>query len=108
MRVREATPDELANWDAIVRRFPNHRVPHMRAWIDALGASGCGRPLYLVLENGSGNGIVGCFPGLLVNVGRWRIFGSPLAGWQTVSLGPAYDPARFSTEIGRASCRGRV
>src|SRR2546421_560864 len=65
MRVREATPDELANWDAIVRRFPNHRVPHMRAWIDALGASGCGRPLYLVLENGNGDreGIVGCFPG---------------------------------------------
>src|SRR5438874_471435 len=99
MRVREATPDELANWDAIVRRFPNHRVPHMRAWIDALGASGCGRPLYLVLENGNGrgDGIIGCFPGLLVNVSRWRLFGSPLAGWQTVSLGPAYDPERFST-----------
>jgi predicted ATP-grasp superfamily ATP-dependent carboligase/CelD/BcsL family acetyltransferase involved in cellulose biosynthesis len=95
LRVREATPDELSGWDAIVRRFPNHRLPHTRAWIDALVATNCGEPLYLVLEDDSG--IVGVFPGLLRNVGRWRLFGSPLAGWQTVSLGPAFDPARFDT-----------
>jgi len=95
MRVREATAEELAGWDAIVRRFPNYRLPHTRAWIDALAASNCGRPLYLLLEDDSG--IVGCFPGLLVNVSRLKLFGSPLAGWQTVSLGPAYDPARFDT-----------
>src|SRR5579859_210254 len=95
MRVRQASPAELADWDAIVRRFPNHRVPHLKAWIDALAASNCGTPLYLLLEDEAG--IVGCFPGLLVKVGRWRLFGSPLAGWQTVSLGPAYDPARFDT-----------
>ena len=95
LSIREATPEELGNWDAIVRRFPNHRLPHTRAWIDALATSGCGRPLYLVLEKDEG--LVGCFPGLLVNVGRWRLFGSPLAGWQTVSLGPAFDPERFST-----------
>lgn len=95
IRVREATSEELSSWDAMVRRFPNHRLPHLRAWVDALTASGCGRPLYLVLENGGG--IVGCMPGLLVNVGRWRLFGSPLAGWQTVSLGPAFDPQLFDT-----------
>ena len=95
MRVREASPAELGRWDVIVRRFPNHRLPHTRAWIDALGASGCGKPLYLLLEDDTG--IAGCFPGLLVNVGRWRLFGSPLAGWQTWSLGPAFDPARFDT-----------
>ena len=95
LRVREATPEELSGWDAIVRRFPNHRLPHMRAWIDSLAASNRGRPLFLLLEDESG--VVGCFPGLIVNVGRWRLFGSPLAGWQTVSLGPAFDPARFDT-----------
>ena len=67
MRVREASPAELGRWDVIVRRFPNHRLPHTRAWIDALGASGCGKPLYLLLEDDTG--IAGCFPGLLVNVG---------------------------------------
>ena len=95
LRVREATPEELANWDGIVRRFPNHRVPHLRAWIDALAASNCGTPLYLLLEDDAG--IVGALPGLIVKVGRWRLFGSPLEGWQTVSLGPAFDPARFDT-----------
>ncbi|HET8712184.1 MAG TPA: GNAT family N-acetyltransferase [Gemmatimonadales bacterium] len=95
MRVREASATELANWDAIVRRFPNYRLPHTRAWIDTLASCNCGKPLYRLLEDETG--IVGCFPGLLVTVGRWKLFGSPLAGWQTVSLGPAYDPARFDT-----------
>jgi D-aspartate ligase len=95
MRIRQATPAEREDWDAIVRRFPNHRLTHLRAWIEGLEASGCGTPLYLVCENG--HGIVGVFPGLLVNVGKWKLFGSPLAGWQTVSLGPAFDPVRFST-----------
>ncbi|MGH7520167.1 MAG: GNAT family N-acetyltransferase, partial [Gemmatimonadales bacterium] len=95
LRVREATAEELGRWNAIVRRFPNYRLTHTRAWIDSLAANNCGRPLYLVLEDR--DGIVGCFPGLLVNVGRWKLFGSPLAGWQTVSLGPAFDPARFDT-----------
>jgi len=95
LRVREASAEELQNWDAIVRGFPNYRLPHTRAWMDALAASDRGDPLYLVLEDD--RGLVGCFPGLLVKVGRWTLFGSPLAGWQTVSLGPAYDPARFDT-----------
>ena len=95
LRVREASAEELQNWDAIVRGFPNYRLPHTRAWMDALAASDRGDPLYLMLEDD--RGLVGCLPGLLVKVGRWTLFGSPLAGWQTVSLGPAYDPARFDT-----------
>lgn len=95
LRVREATAEELSGWDALVRTFPNYRMPHTRAWIDALAASNCGRPLYLLVEDD--NGIVAAFPGLLVKVSRWRLFGSPLAGWQTVSLGPVFDPARFDT-----------
>ncbi|MFN2570962.1 MAG: GNAT family N-acetyltransferase [Gemmatimonadales bacterium] len=95
LRVREASAEELSGWDALVRGFPNHRLPHTRAWIDALVASNCGEPIYLVLEDD--RGIVGVFPGLLRNVGRWKLFGSPLAGWQTVSLGPAFDAERFDT-----------
>jgi len=95
LRVREASSDELARWDEIVRRFPNHRTPHLRAWIDALAACNCGRPLYLLLEDDTG--LVGAFPGLLRKLGKWTLFGSPLEGCQTVSLGPAFDPARFDT-----------
>jgi D-aspartate ligase len=94
MRIRQATLDEVGSWDTIVRRFPNYRLPHTRAWIDALVADGCGQPLFLMLEQDGE--VVGALPGLIRRVGRWRLFGSPLAGWQTVSQGPAYDPERFS------------
>lgn len=95
VRIRQATLDEVGSWDAIVRGFPNYRLPHTRAWIDALVASGCGQPLFLMLERDGE--VVGALPGLVRRMGPLRMFGSPLAGWQTVSLGPAFDPQRFST-----------
>jgi hypothetical protein len=95
VRVREAEPHELAGWDAQLGRFANAREVHTRAWVDSLVDCGFGRPLYLLFE--SGGEVVGCLPGLLRRVGPWLLFGSPLAGWQTVSLGPAFDPARIST-----------
>lgn len=95
VRVREATGPELEQWDLLVRRFGNHRVVHTRAWIQSLEGAGYGTPLYLVFERGGEP--VGCVPGLLASVGPWRIFGSPRAGWETASMGPAYEPKRVST-----------
>jgi len=95
VRVREADADDLVRWDSLVREFPNHRLGHTRAWLDSLDAAGFGSPLYLLFE--SDGAVVGCLPGLIRRVGPWRLFGSPLAGWQTVSMGPAFDPARLST-----------
>jgi len=92
--LREATSAELARWDDLVRRFPNHRVVHLRAWIDFLEAAGLGRPLYLVAERDGD--IVAALPGLLARLGGLPLYGSPLPGWQTVSLGPAFDPARVT------------
>ena len=93
--VREALPADLERWDTLVRSFPNHRVVHTRAWVESLEAAGLGRPLYLLFEKDGE--VVGCLPGLLASVAGLRLFGSPLAGWQTVSMGPAFDPARLST-----------
>ena len=93
-RLREATAGELKNWDDLIARFWNHRVTQRRSWIESLAGSGCGEPLYLVWEK-SGE-VVGCMPGLLSRVGVWRAFGSPLPGWQTVSLGPVWDRRRVS------------
>jgi hypothetical protein len=95
VRIREAEAGDLVGWDALVRQFPNHRLVHTRAWLDSLDAAGFGSPLYLLFE--SDGAVVGCLPGLIRRVGPWRLFGSPLAGWQTVSMGPAFDPARLST-----------
>jgi hypothetical protein len=93
--LREATPAEQVGWDNLVRGFANHRVVHTTAWVRSLEASGFGHPLFLVFEkNGE---IVGCLPGLVSEVGPFRLFGSPPPASQSVSMGPAFDPARVTT-----------
>ena len=93
--VREASPQDLEHWDELVSRFDNHRVTHKLAWLRSLEGCGIGNARFLVFEQAGT--IVGCLPGLLVNIGPLRLFGSPLPGWQTVSMGPAFDPTRVST-----------
>lgn len=92
--VRDASPAELERWDVLVGQFPNCRLLHERAWLRSLESSGCGRPVFLVLERDGQT--VGALPGLVANIGPLRLFGSPLPGWQTVSMGPAFDPQRLS------------
>jgi GNAT acetyltransferase-like protein len=94
-QLREASPSELADWDTLVRRFPNHRVVHTTAWVRSLEASGFGHPLFLVFEQ-SGE-IVGCLPGLVSEVGPFRLFGSPPPASQSVSMGPTFAPERVTT-----------
>ena len=55
-----------------------------------------GQPLFLLYERA--NRIVGCIPGYLTKVGPVRLFGSPLQGWQTVSMGPTFDSKAISTD----------
>jgi len=93
--IREASPQEVLDWDELVMRFDNHRIAHKQAWIRSLEACVTGKPLYLVYEKG--REIVGCLPGFLVTIGLWRLFGSPLPGWQTISMGPTFDGNRIST-----------
>lgn len=93
--IREAGATDLDRWDEIVRRFDNHRVTHLRSWIDSLAASGCGEPLYLLFERDGE--VVGCLPGLVTTLGGLKLYGSPLEGWQTVSMGPAWDPSRLTS-----------
>ena len=95
LTIRKASPSEEMEWDNLVRRFDHYRVVHTRAWLHSLEASGCGQPLYLVFERD--HEIAGCLPGLLVRYGPLRLFGSPLPGWQTVSMGPVFDEHRAST-----------
>jgi CelD/BcsL family acetyltransferase involved in cellulose biosynthesis len=95
LQVREISAEELLQWDDLVRRFGNHRVVHTMAWIRSLEASGLGRPHFLVFEK-QGE-IVGCLPGMLSEVGPFRLFGSPPPSSQSVSMGPAFDEQRVST-----------
>jgi Acetyltransferase (GNAT) domain len=95
VEVRAASASELDAWDTLVCRFENHRIFHTRGWIRSLEAYGFGTALYLVFRKDSE--IVGCLPGLVKHVGPFRLFGSPLPGWQTLSMGPAFDRERLST-----------
>jgi Acetyltransferase (GNAT) domain len=95
LELREASPTELASWDTLVRGFENHRVVHLTAWVRSLEASGFGHPLFLIFEKGGE--IVGCMPGMVSEVGPFRLFGSPPPASQSVSMGPTFDPARVTT-----------
>lgn len=93
--LREASPQEVRGWDALVARFPGHRITHTEAWVRSLAAAGYGEPLYLLFERDGR--VAGCLPGLLATLGPLRLYGSPLPGWQTNSMGPVFDPAAVST-----------
>jgi len=94
--IREATDDELSRWDELVMRFDNYRVSHKLAWMQSLRGSVKGQPLYLVYEKDKQ--VVGCLPGFLTNIGPLRLFGSPMQGWQTVSMGPVFDKNAVTAE----------
>jgi len=94
--IRPASPQELNEWDSIVFGFPNARVFHTRAWIRSIEGFTNARGVYLVYEKHGR--IVACFPGLISHYGPLRVFGSPREGWQSGSMGPAFDPQRVSTE----------
>lgn len=95
LHLRAATPDEILIWDALVRRFANQRVTHTKAWIRSLEASGFGHPEYLVFEKAGE--IVGCMPGLVTEVGPFRLYGSPPPASQSASMGPVFDEQRVTT-----------
>lgn len=95
LRVREADPTAAGAWNALVRRFPNHRVTHLHEWVTSLETAGFGTPLFLIVEKDGEP--VACLPGLVSTAGPFRMFGSPRAGWQTTSLGPAFDERLATT-----------
>jgi len=92
--IREASPQELSNWDKLVTRFDNYRVFHKTSWLRSVEAFSGAQRLQLVFEK-EGE-IVACLPGFLVRKAFLRIFGSPLVGWQTEVMGPVFDRERIS------------
>ena len=94
--IREATPEEVTRWDELIAGFDNYRIAHKLAWMQSLQSTVKGQPLFLVYERASR--IVACLPGYLTSIGPVRLFGSPMQGWQTVSMGPAFDSEAVSTD----------
>jgi hypothetical protein len=95
LKIREASSTETADWDRIVRKFGNCRVVHTMAWVRSLEASGLGRARFFLFEKDAE--IVGGLPGLVSDVGPFRLFGSPPPASQTVSMGPVFNEQRVTT-----------
>jgi hypothetical protein len=93
--IRHATLDEIESWDELVEGFGNCRVFHKQSWIRSIESFSGVKPLYLVFS--SGEEVVGLLPGFIRKIGPLRIFGSPIEGWQTDSMGPVFDSERVST-----------
>jgi len=70
-------------------------VVHTTAWIRSLEGSGFGHPLFLVFEKHGQ--VIGCLPGLVSEVGPFRLLGSPPPASRSVSMGPTFDPQRATT-----------
>ena len=94
-RIRNATQEEIEGWDELVDGFRNCRVFHRRSWIRSIESFSGAKPLYLIFS--SGEEVVGLLPGFIRKIGPLRIFGSPIEGWQTDSMGPVFDTERIST-----------
>jgi CelD/BcsL family acetyltransferase involved in cellulose biosynthesis len=93
--IREATPREVEAWDELIARFENQRIFHKTMWLRYVESFSGARAVRLVLERD--DEIVGCLPGFLLRKGfLLRVFASPLVGWQTESMGPAFDAKRIS------------
>src|SRR5215218_1766509 len=96
VNLREATPAEAAEWDKLITGFGNRRITHTLAWLRSLENTFGGQVVFLVYEKD--NEIVACLPGMVVNFAFLRLFGSPLPGWQSVSMGPVFDPKSISSD----------
>jgi CelD/BcsL family acetyltransferase involved in cellulose biosynthesis len=86
---RLATALELEHWDELVRRFPNSRAFHSSAWCRSLASLLSAQAIFLVFESSAD--VVGAMPGYIVRLGPFTVFGSPLEGSQTESMGPVFD-----------------
>ena len=91
---RLATGLELERWDQLVARFPSKRTFHSSAWCRSIASLVSARAVFVVFE--VGDEIVGTLPGCIVRLGPLNVFGSPLEGSQTESMGPVFDPRRTS------------
>ena len=76
-------------WDRRISGFPQKSIFHETAWLRYLEKEQEGRAVVLRLVDAQGRERA-LWPGLTVRKGPILIFGSPLRGWGTVSMGPLY------------------
>jgi hypothetical protein len=78
------------NWDRRISGFPQKSIFHEAAWLLYLEKEQGGKAVVVRIVDAQGRERA-LWPGLLLRKGPIQIFGSPLRGWGTVSMGPLYQ-----------------
>jgi len=81
--------DDFPDWDGRIADFPQKRIFHESVWLRFLEKDQRGRAVVIRLTD-AGGVEQALWPGVVVRKGPVRIFGSPLRGWGTVTMGPLY------------------
>jgi hypothetical protein len=77
---------DAADWDDLVRGFPDHTVFHTMPWLRTVSAANNVKPILIkVMRDGR---CAALWPFLVMKKGPLRVLGSPLPGWSTAYLGP--------------------
>lgn len=85
--------DRLPGWDTRIEAYPQKRIFHESAWLRLLEAEEGGAAVVVRITDVEGRERA-LWPGLVIRRGPIRVFGSPLRGWGTVSMGPLYADAQ--------------
>ena len=86
------------NWDRQIEGFSQKRIFHEKAWLRFLAKDQGGEAVVVQITDCEGRQRA-LWPGLVVRKGPIRIFGSPLRGWGTVSMGPLFHEGDVSTLV---------
>jgi predicted N-acyltransferase len=86
MELKELDRESAAKWDSLIENYKGKRPFHNTAWLDFLEKSqNAKKRLFKIIDAGR---TVGYFCGLEIKKGPFKIFGSPLEGWNTPHMGP--------------------
>jgi CelD/BcsL family acetyltransferase involved in cellulose biosynthesis len=83
----ETTP---AQWDILVRTFPDHTLFHRREWLELVGEVHGARVHAVKVDHGGR--CIAVWPCLALRKGPFRILASPLPGWSSIYMGPLFTP----------------
>ena len=85
-RFEPLAPDEAERWDQLIEPYPGRELFHQSVWLDYLAASRRVETAHWAIRRGRET--VGYFCGGRLQMGPFKILGSPLRSWGTNVMGP--------------------
>lgn len=86
MELLKLNNEQTRLWDSLIENYETKRPFHNLAWLEYLQETQGGKKRFFEIKEG--NSTLGYFCGLEINKGPFKIFGSPLQGWNTPEMGP--------------------